>query len=47
MQKINKITQPVPQILAVCYFGECWACQGMPVQTQKMLHDLTEVFMDI
>ena len=30
MQHINKITQPFPEILALCYFGEGSACPGMP-----------------
>ena len=47
MQQINKINQPFPEILAPCYFGEHWACPGMPDQTQQILHDLTEASMDI
>ena len=30
MQQINKITQPFPEILALCYFEEGSACLGMP-----------------
>ena len=47
MQQINKITQPFPEILAFCYFGECWACPGMADQSQQILHDLTKAPMDI
>ena len=46
-EQINKITQPFPEIWALCYFGERWACPGMPDQTQKMLHDLTKASMDM
>ena len=41
MQQINKIAQPFPEILAICYFREHLACPGMPDQTQQILHDLT------
>ena len=47
MQQINKIAQAFPEILAICYFGECWACPGMPDQTHQILHDLTKASMDI
>ena len=30
MQKINKITQPSPDILVMCYFRELWACWNKP-----------------
>ena len=46
MQQINKITQPLPKIYALCYFGGL-ACPGMPDQTQQILHDLTKASMDI
>ena len=53
IQQINKITQPCPEILALSYFRACWACPGMPVQTQQILHDfdkyyhqLLQAFMD-
>ena len=46
MQQINRITQAFPEILAICYFGERWACRGMPDQTQQILHDLTKDSMD-
>ena len=39
MQQINKITQPFPEILALCYFGEGSACLGMPEKNQQILHD--------
>ena len=42
MQQINEIAQPFPEISALCYFGECWACPGMSDQTQQILHELTE-----
>ena len=47
MQQINKIAQPFPEIFAICYFGDHWACQGMPERTQQALHDLTEASMDV
>ena len=47
MQKINKITQPFPKILLLCYFGEPWTCSGMPEQTQQILQDLTKAAIDI
>ena len=51
MQQINKITQPFPEILLLCYFGEPWTCPGMSAQTQQILNltakDLTKVSMDI
>ena len=47
MQQINKIAQPFPEIFAICYFGEHWACPGMPDQTQQAWHDLTRASMDI
>ena len=47
MQQINKITQPFPDILLLCYFGELWTCPGMPAQTQQILQDLTKASMDI
>ena len=43
MQQINKIAQPFPEILAICYFGELLACPGMTDQTR---HDLTKASMD-
>ena len=46
MQQINIITQPLPQILLLCYFGEPWTCPDMPDQTQQ-LQDLTKASMDI
>ena len=46
MEHINKLTQPFPDIFAI-YFGEHWACPGMPDQTQQALHDLTKASMDI
>ena len=30
MQKINKISQPFPEILVICYFREFWSCQTIP-----------------
>ena len=47
MQPINKIAQPFPEIFAICYFGEQWACPGMSDKTQQALHDLTKASMDI
>ena len=47
MQQINKIAQPFPEILAICYFGKHWACLDMPDKTQHILHDLTKASMDI
>ena len=47
MQQINKITQPVPKILALCYFGEGSECPPMPDQTQQILHDLTTASMNV
>ena len=47
MQQINKITQPLPEILLLCYFGEPWTCPGNPDQTQQILQDLAKDFMDI
>ena len=47
MQQLKKIAQPFPEIFAICYFGESWACPGIPDQTQQILHDLTEASMDI
>ena len=47
MQQINKITQPLPEILLLYYFEEPWTCPGMPDQTQQILHDLTKASMDI
>ena len=47
MQKINKITQPFPEILALNYFGEGSAQPCTPDQTQQTLHDLTKAFMNI
>ena len=47
MQQINKIARSLPEIFAICYFGEHWACPGMPGQTQQTLHDLTTASMDI
>ena len=47
MQQTNKIPQSFPQILELCYFGECWAWPGMSDQTQQILYDLTKASMDI
>ena len=47
MQQIIKITQPFPDILAHCYFGEHWACLHMPGHTQKISRDLSRASMDI
>ena len=47
MKKINKITQPFPEILALSYFEEGLACPGIPEQTQPILVDLTKASMDI
>ena len=44
MQQTNKMPQSFPEILALCYFGECWACPGMSDKTQQILHDLTKAF---
>ena len=46
MQQIDKITQPFPEILLLCYFGEPWICPGMADQTQQILQDLTKASMD-
>ena len=46
-QKINKIAQPFPEILAICYFGERLAYPCIPDQTQQILHDLSKASMDI
>ena len=46
MQQRNKIAQSFSEI-SVIYFGEHWACPGMPDQTQQALHDLTKASMDI
>ena len=46
-QQIKKVAQTSPEILAICYFGERWACAGMSDQTQQTLHDLTKASMDI
>ena len=42
MQQINKITQPFLEILVLYCFGECWACLGMPDQTQQIFHYLNK-----
>ena len=47
MQQMNIITQPFPEILLLCYFGEPWTRPGMPDQTQEILQDLTKTSMDI
>ena len=47
MQQIHKIAQPFPEIFGTCYFGEHWACLGMPDQTRQPLHDLAKASMDI
>ena len=47
MQKVNKITQPFLETLMLCYFGECWACPGMPEHCQWVLPDLTKASMDM
>ena len=47
MQQIHKIPQPFPEIFVICYFGERWACLGMPDQTQQILNDLAKASMDI
>ena len=47
MQQINKIAPLFPEILAICYFGECLACPGMPDETQQILHNLTKASMNI
>ena len=44
MHQINKITQPFPEILLLCYFGEPWTFPGN--QTQQMLQDLTKCSTD-
>ena len=46
MQQIDKITQPFPEILLLCYFGEPWTCPGMADQIQQILQDLTKASMD-
>ena len=46
MQKINKISQPFPEILALFYF-ERWACLGMPDHTQQILYDLSNYIKKI
>ena len=30
MLQINKIAQSFPDVIAICYFGEHWACPDMP-----------------
>ena len=47
MQQIKKITQPFPEILLLCYFGEPWTYPGMPDQTQQVLQNLTKASMHI
>ena len=47
MQLINKTTQPFPDILLLCYFGEACTCSGMPDQTHQILQDLTKASMDV
>ena len=47
MEQINKTTQPFPEILLLCYFGENWSCSGMPDQPQQILRDSTKASMDI
>ena len=37
MQQIDKITQPSPELLLLCYFGEPWTCSDVPDQTQQIL----------
>ena len=46
MQQINKITQPFPEILLLCYL-EPWTCPDKPDQTQQILQDLNTASMDI
>ena len=46
MQKINTVTQPIPEILAI-YFEALWACPCMPDHTQQELHDQPVASMDI
>ena len=47
MQQINKRAPPFPEIFAISYFRERWACPGISDQTQQTLHDLTKGSMDI
>ena len=47
MQQTNKINEPFPKILELCYFGEGSVCPGIPDQTQQILHDLIKASMDI
>ena len=42
MQQIKKITQPFPEILFICYFGESWTYPDMPDQTRQILQDLAK-----
>ena len=44
MQKINKITEPFPVILTICYFGQFWACRN---HTQLKRHDNTVTSIDV
>ena len=46
MQQIDNITQPFPEILLLCYFGEPWTCPGMADQIQQILQDLTKASVD-
>ena len=47
MQQINITAKLFPEIFAICFFGEHWACPVMPDQTQQALHDLIKASMDI
>ena len=47
MQQIHKVTQPITDILVLCYFGEREACSSMPGQIQQILYDLAKASMDI
>ena len=39
---MQQITQPLPEILALCYFREGSACLGMPEKNQQILHNQTK-----
>ena len=47
MQQINKLTQPFLEVLALVILEKGSVYLWMPNQTQEILHDLTEAFMDI
>ena len=47
MQKINKITQPFPEILAICYFMELCVCHTIQTCSFHATNKITQPYPEI